>query len=382
VKIAYTTYWNAADVTSWSGTVHFIAKAIEKQNIEIEYIDNLHSFKHDIYKIKAFYYKKILHSNYQRFREPRIIKDIAKRISAKLKNSNADLILSPGSLETSLLDTEKPIVIWTDATFAGLLNFYPEYTNLDKKTIENGHYLEQSAFDRSSLIIFSSDWAAETALKYYDVKPEKIAVIPFGANVIEEIDENTIRESINDKLRDKISILFVGVRWHQKGGDIVYEVVRQLRAKGLDIQLDIVGCQPETDEPLPDYVIPHGFLNKNNSEQWEKLKALFLNASFFVMPTKAEAYGLVFCEANAFGVPAIGTNIGGVPTIIKNNINGVLVNPQNAKEEITEIILHYSKDKQSYKDLSLNSYSEYRRRLNWQVAGTRFKNLLEQSLLL
>lgn len=376
MKIAYTSYWNSQNVQSWSGIVFFMAKALSEQGIEIEYIDNLHSFKHDIFKVKSLFYKRILAKNYRRFRELRIVKDIAKKISHKLKHSDASIVLSPGSLEIALLETNKPIVFWSDATFAGLLDFYPEYINLDKKTIAHGNFLEQSAFDRASLIIFSSDWAAQTAIDNYNIDIDKIKVIPFGANIIEEVNTDIIKKYIKMRFENKIKLLFIGVNWQKKGGDYIYQATKELKKRGLDVQLDIVGCEPEINETLPDYIISHGFLNKNNPEDWKKFKNLFLNAFFFVLPTQAEAYGLVFCEANSFGIPTIGSNIGGVSTIIKNNVNGFLINPKNAKNEIVDIVLKYSMNKTEYENLALQSYAEYKERLNWQVAGKKLKSLL------
>ena len=46
-----------------------------------------------------------------------------------------------------------------------------------------GNELEQSALSRCTLAIFSSEWAANTAVQNYDVHPDKVRVVPFGANL-------------------------------------------------------------------------------------------------------------------------------------------------------------------------------------------------------
>ena len=163
MKIGYTTYFDAHDVGAWSGTIYNIALALAQQGFQVEYLDNLKKFSHYLFRYKSLYYK-LINKQYQRFREPFINKSIARQIETKIRTINPDLIFSPGALEISSLECKQPIVFWSDTTFAGLVNFYKDYTNLNKSSIIYGNKLEQSAYDRSKLIIFSSDWAVQTAL--------------------------------------------------------------------------------------------------------------------------------------------------------------------------------------------------------------------------
>ena len=48
------------------------------------------------------------------------------------------------------------------------------------------------------------------------------------------------------------------------------------------------------------------------------------------MPSLSEAFGVVFLEAMAAGVPTIGTRVGGIPEIIRHCENGLLVEPEDA----------------------------------------------------
>ena len=64
-----------------------------------------------------------------------------------------------------------------------MLNFYPEFSNLCNETIRNGNGMEQAALSNCELAIYSSEWAAASAINNYQVDREKIKVVPYGANL-------------------------------------------------------------------------------------------------------------------------------------------------------------------------------------------------------
>ena len=73
-----------------------------------------------------------------------------------------------------------------------------------------------------------------------------------------------------------------------------------------------------------------------------KLEQHFATADFFVLPTRFEAYGIVFCEAAAYGVPSLGSRTGGVPTIIDEGVTGYTfdlnANGQAYAQRIMELV--------------------------------------------
>jgi glycosyltransferase involved in cell wall biosynthesis len=88
----------------------------------------------------------------------------------------------------------------------------------------------------------------------------------------------------------------------------------------------------------------------------------------------------VFCEANSFGVPCISSRAGGIPTIIRPNINGNLFDLDADISEYCDYIHNLFANYVNYKDLALSSFHEYESRLNWDVAGQKVKSLLETIL--
>jgi glycosyltransferase involved in cell wall biosynthesis len=379
MKISYVTTYDALNIHNWSGTGYHIAKALENQNADIEYIGNLKIMNNSILKLKKIFYNKIFRKDFDIFREPFIAKRFAEQIQSRL-NQNTDIIFSPGSIPIALLESRKSKVFYTDATFAGMIGYYSEFSNLSSETIKHGNYLEQIALETSKLIIYSSDWAARTAIDNYKVDPNKIKVVPFGANI--ECDRNfqDIKNIILSRSTDVCNLLFMGVDWIRKGGDMALQITEELNKSNLKTKLHIVGLDTIPIEHLPEYAINYGFINKSTQEGKAKINELFLKSHFLILPTNAEAYGLVFCEANSFGLPNISTNVGGIPTIIKDNINGKTFSLESDVSEWTNYILNTFRDKKKYTDLCLSSFGEFQNRLNWNVAGKTIMNLLKELL--
>lgn len=63
----------------------------------------------------------------------------------------------------------------------------------------------------------------------------------------------------------------------------------------------------------------------------EDVPALMAAADLFVLPSVAEAFGLVLAEALYLGVPVVATRVGGIPEIVDDGIDGVLVPPGDSR---------------------------------------------------
>ena len=142
-----------------------------------------------------------------------------------------------------------------------------------------------------------------------------------------------------------------------------------------------MGCRPPSEVSLPDFVRPLGFISKATEAGRKRLARLFSDAHFFLLPTQVECFGIVFCEANAFGVPALAPRTGGVPTIVRDDINGRLFDLREPPSAWADYVMRYFDDFEAYIRFARSSYAEYRTRLNWDAAGCiaigHLQNLLE-----
>ena len=103
---------------------------------------------------------------------------------------------------------------------------------------------------------------------------------------------------------------------------------------------------------------------------------------FLVLPTRADCTPHVVSEANAFGVPALSTRVGGLPGLVVEGENGHLVDLSDRRataDAVTVILERYHRNADAYHAITSSSYSHYQRRLNWDVAGQRAHELLKRA---
>jgi glycosyltransferase involved in cell wall biosynthesis len=125
-------------------------------------------------------------------------------------------------------------------------------------------------------------------------------------------------------------------------------------------------------------VIP--FLNKNDDRQRQKLEMLYMQSDFFVLPTRNECFGIVFCEASAFGLPSIGTRTGGVSEVIQDGVNGFTL-PHDARgDAYADVIAKLYRDTTAYNRLVQTSRQRFETQLNWDAWGRATSQALLEML--
>jgi glycosyltransferase involved in cell wall biosynthesis len=382
MRIAYVTPFDAETLdakNNWSGTGYYIGKALKHQSESFDYISPLKDRLSPklVSTIKNLYHR-YSGENYIKYIEPLLLQDYARQIAKKLDDIETDVVFSASSDSIAYLEYDKPLAFWADATFANLIDFYPAYSNLCKESLENAHSVQSISLSKSQLAIYSSDWAAQTAIDFYHADPRKVKVVPFGANVENDINIDDIKAAIESRPTDVCKLLFLGVDWFRKGGDIALEVSNYLNDIGLNTELTIIGCEPICKDPIPGFVKPLGFIDKSTHDGKKKISKLIAASHFLILPSIADCTPIVFCEANSLGVPCISRRIGGIPTIIRDDVNGKLFDMDSKANVYGEYILNTFKNYNQYKKLALSAFNEYEKRLNWQVAGEKVKDLLAE----
>lgn len=317
---------------------------------------------------------KALGRTYRPDREPAMLRSLARQVERRAARTRPDVVFSPGSHAVAALSLDVPRVFCADATFANMLEFYDSFTHCSPGYLRQGHALERRALAASAAAIFPSDWAARSAVEQYGADPARVHVVPFGANVRAPAADD-VAGWIAERRVDRPRILFIGREWERKGGPIVVAACDRLRRDGLQVGLDLVGL-PVPPLGLPDFVTHHGLLNKNDPDQAARLESLLAGATLLFVPSRAENYGMTFCEGAAYGLPAVATAVGGIPTIVRDHVTGRLLDAQADGDAYADAIAGMLADPAAYRAMATASRARYEDTLNWDAFGRRFLAIL------
>ena len=103
---------------------------------------------------------------------------------------------------------------------------------------------------------------------------------------------------------------------------------------------------------------------------------LFTGCRFFVLPSREEPFGIVNLEAMAAGKPVIATAVGGVPEIVTDGANGLLVPGENV-EALATGMLHLLRDEPLRDRLAANA-SNAVRAFDWSAITDQYQAVYEQ----
>lgn len=376
MRVAYATTYAADDITQWSGLGYYIAQSLRHAPLHVDLIGPLYDIYPWVWKLKKAFYRYGRRQNYYRDRELALVGSYGRQLAQRLDGKATDVVFSPSSIPIALLETKQPIIIWTDATFAGVVDFYPGFSQLCRETLVNGNALEQAALTRCRLAIYSSDWAAQTAIRHYHIDPSKVRVVPYGANIESSFTAEEIRDMVGQRPTDSCNLLFLGVDWLRKGGDVALQVAQELNRQGLPTKLHIVGCVPPGR--LPNWVIVHGFVSKARPEGRRLINQLLAEAHFLILPTRADCVPVALAEANAFAVPVLTSDVGGITTVVREGLNGQAFAVEASSDAYCAFIWNCMSRDGAYQQLALSAFAEYQSRLNWMVAGQRVRDLLQE----
>jgi len=200
------------------------------------------------------------------------------------------------------------------------------------------HFLESHKLQRLKLIVTNSQFTAGMIAKAYPNTASKIRRCYKSVDVARYQAIHWSREA-EPPDPDKPMVLFVGSNMHRKGVSDLIKAAPAVVQKYPQARFVIVGNDKSVDR-LKALCAELGVSQHFEFVGWksqEDLPGYYQRATVFVMPSLTEALGVTFLEAMAAGVPVIGTNVGGIPEIIRNGITGLLV-PVESPESVADAV--------------------------------------------
>lgn len=250
-----------------------------------------------------------------------------------------------------------------------LSNFKSRFTaknqNLTRRIVNflYGSHIFQK-LDHSKLITISNALKRHYILNNFSVNSMHTIPIGIPSNLIRDYPENIFVNT-----RNNINLIYAGRLVREKGVHVAIEALSYyIKTHNNNVLLDIFGNgNSNYVDELKNLIASEGMKNNvniHNQITREKLIASFDDYFALLFPSIwDEPFGMTIIEAMSRGIPVIGSNVGGVPNIIEDSENSLLVPPNNPKE-LASAINRLISDNLLYNRLRINCIKTVREKFN------------------
>ena len=199
-------------------------------------------------------------------------------------------------------------------------------------------FLYRIAFFKPTALITLTDFSHGDDII---LMPKKVFVVPNGIE-----DKYDFYSNKDTKLRkDTINLLYVGAMYEERGIIELIESLKIVRGTGINANLKLMGIFITldfeakvklliSDFKLDNYVEFTGA--KIGDDKWN----IFFNTDIFCFPSyvPSETFGIVLIESMQFKIPVVATRWNGIPFVVNDGVNGLLVEPKDSAEMANKII--------------------------------------------
>jgi glycosyltransferase involved in cell wall biosynthesis len=283
-----------------------------------------------------------------------------------IRRAGPDAVLQAGVLFGPGRPPDRPYHLYVDHTRA-IAERYDRAPGLPRPLPPDPAWRarEERVYRGAATIFSMSAFAARSLVLDYGVDPERVRVVGAGPNVA-PVAPPSPRAAPREP-----AILFVGRSFAPKGGPELVEAFRRVRRSERRAALWIVA--QDAPAALPDGAVFHGPLPPH------ALAALYARASVFCLPTLREAFGLVFLEAMAFGLPVVATAVEAVPEIVVQGETGLLVAPRDPAA-VAEACLALLAEPARARRLGEAGRARVAERFGWDRVAARMLDVLRPPL--
>lgn len=234
---------------------------------------------------------------------------------------------------------------YIDQTLNQLFKNYGCPGNIGRKSIASIIERERDGYNSAKGIFAVSEDAKEDLTKTYGISPNKVCVVPRGANVDYE---SYVRWSSTEMPSNCISerplrLIFVGKDAYRKGLDRLIRAFVLAEKWGANIELLVVGTEELKEEVQSDKIIWFGRIDKE--VDLNKFMSLLHAADIGCLLSRAEAGGISLREFHAAGIPVMFPNVGGSKCFVLSDAS-FPISPCDTDEKIADLILALDKNRE------------------------------------
>lgn len=277
---------------------------------------------------------------------------IVRRIKGLINELGIDLVHTHSSMPDLLVPPRRlgiPVLATIhnscDMQIAGWRKSGSRFKNLElsEKMIVAGRPL----FKASEVVYYSnprhyiavSKWTKDQFLKYYKVPSENVDVVYNGVDTDkyhpDKKDQNIINQM--DPEPSGPRILFMARMLELKGISTLLEAIPRV-LKRCDAHFILAG--PGNRNRLRDF--PKGTIQLGYVDH-DATPAYLAGCDIYVLPSFSETFSFSLLEAMSSQMAVVSTTAGGIPEMIRNNEDGLLIEPGNA-DQLTERLIRLVED--------------------------------------
>jgi glycosyltransferase involved in cell wall biosynthesis len=190
-------------------------------------------------------------------------------------------------------------------------------------------YFDKLIYEKAKRILVLSEYMKNKIIERYKVPDDKIWVVPYP------IDTDYFSPPVNkNPINGMVRILFVGrINDERKNVQMLLKAFNIISSRNDNVELLLVGDEPSAQ--LSEFTNKLGLVQKVNfvsDVPHDQIKYFYNISDIFVLPSLQEGLGIVVLEAMSCGIPSVITRCGGPEWLIKDGINGFLVENNNEIE--------------------------------------------------
>lgn len=162
-----------------------------------------------------------------------------------------------------------------------------------------------------------------------------------------------------------LTLVTVGCSTHWKGMDVVLKTAKLLKRYGVNFKWKIVGRITPTLKREIEFKEKANFSDNDvdflGYRNADELLTILLSSDMYIHTAYIDNSPNTICEAQYLGMPIIATYVGGIPSLLENGVEGILV-PANDSFTLAYEIISLSKDYERQQKMSLATCKRARKR--------------------
>lgn len=289
---------------------------------------------------------------------------MAERLASAIERHRPDVLFGNCiSSPLARLETAIPIVYSGDATAEIISQTYPQYRRLGPRYAACTDRIERAALSKVRFAAFASPATRDSAIARYGVAEDRAIVAPYGANLVPS-EATPVAALADPPSRTDLRLTITAADPERKQVDLAIEATRLLRTRGWNASLTAIGPRQGLAASGTRTTFL-GMLDPADPRDRETHRQALAASHLCLQPSLGEAYGIAPIESASFGKPAVVTDVGGLPFVVRDGETGLVVPASVDASGLADAIESIAGDPACYRRMSEAARERHLRELNW-----------------